>query len=62
MVAKIDNNAQKFKKKLRTNDAKNRQKIKNTILNSRFTGFKKEQCISILSTFEKLCNLQLFLT
>ena len=54
MVAKIDNNAQKFKKKLRTNDAKNRQKIKNTILNSRFTGFKKEQCISILPTFEKL--------
>ena len=42
----------KFKKKLRTNEAENWQKIKNISLNSKFTGSKKRVYLDAF-TFEK---------
>ena len=58
MAAKIDIDAQKFKKKSRTNEAENQQKIKKSCLNSWFTGSKKDQCTlicSLLKNFETHC-------
>ena len=55
MVAEIDIDALKIKKKLRINEAENRQKLKTASLKPRLTGSKKEQCTStcsLLKTFE----------
>ena len=40
MVAKIGIDVLKIKKKLKANEAENRQKLKTASFNSRFTGFK----------------------
>ena len=49
MVAKIDIDAPKLKKKSKTNDTKIGKKLKTASLNSRVTGSKKEQFTSTCS-------------
>ena len=55
MAARIDIHALKTFKISRTNEAENWQKIKTASLNSRFSGFRKEECTltcSLLKNFK----------
>ena len=44
----------RYKKKSRTKEAENRQKLKTASLNSKFTGCKKEECTSTCSVLENV--------
>ena len=61
MVAKIDIDAQKFKKKSSTNEAEIGKKLKTASHYSKCTSSKKEQCTStcsLLKIFETYCCCQ----
>ena len=62
MADKIDIDAPQIFKKSKTNEAENWQKLKKASLNSRFTGFKTEDCASTYSLLKKFWNLMLLLT
>ena len=58
MPAKIESDALKIFKRLRTNETEYWQKLKTASLNSRFTDSKKEECISTCSLLKNFQTLR----